>query len=185
MEVFYHRALKALGLDHADVLILGWHNRPPAPRLIEKALKIQSKGDVRFLGLSGHKRTLFPQLAQQNIFDLFHVRYNAAHRGAETETFPHLSSTDGPGVVTYTATRWGQLVNAKRMPHGVRTPTAADCYRFVLANPAVDVCMCGPKNAAQMDTALQAVSAPPMTDEELAWMRTIGDHVHATTRTFW
>ena len=185
MEVFYHRALKALGVDHAEVLILGWHNRPPAPRLVDKARELQSKGYVRFLGLSGHNRRLFPDLARGKTFDLFHMRYNAAHRGAETEAFPHLDGTAPPGIVTYTATRWGQLLTTKRMPSGVRTPTATDCYRFVLAHPAVDVCMCGPRNMAELQTALQVLTAPEMSSEELEWMRQVGDHVHATARKFW
>lgn len=104
----------------------------------------------RFLGMSGHQRKLFPQMAVEGQFDLFHVRYNAAHRGAEKDIFPHLQGDDRPGIVSYTATRWGQLLNSKKMPDGDSVPAPRDCYRFVLSNPAVDVCMCGPKNVDQM-----------------------------------
>ena len=124
------------------------------------------------------------KLAEENIFDLFHIRYNAAHRGAEKETFPYLQGENRPGVVSYTATRWGQLLNTKKMPPNQPQPSASDCYRFVLSCPSVDVCMCGPKNTAQMKEALRALELGPLNPEELERMRRIGDYVHAHTTGF-
>jgi predicted aldo/keto reductase-like oxidoreductase len=173
------RALKALSVDHADVLLLGWHNKAPANRLIDKAVSLKEKGLVRFLGMSGHNRSLFPQMNDKGIFDLFHIRYNAAHRGAETETVPALKQENNPGIVSYTATRWGHLLKPKYMPSQESPPTATDCYRFVLTHPAVDVCLCGPTDMVQMRAALQALQLGPMNDEEMARMIRIGDHVHA------
>lgn len=172
------RALRALGLEHADVLLFGWHNKPPARRLLDRALAMKERGLVRFLAISSHKRSLFPQLARERVFDIFHLRYNAAHRGAETEVFPHLEGPDRPGVVSYTATRWKQLLNPGKMPPGETPPPARDCYRFVLSNPAVDVCISGPKDTSQMREALQALEMGPLNPDELERMRMIGDHVH-------
>lgn len=177
MDVFFKKALNSLKMDHADVLLLGWHNKPPTKRLLERALAMKEKGLFRFLGLTGHNRTLFPQLAKDGIFDLFHIRYNAAHRGAEKETFPHLQDQGRPGIVSYTATRWGQLLNPKKLPQNEKRPAASDCYRFVLSNPAVDVCMCGPKDTAQMREALRTLELGPLSEDDLARMRRIGDHV--------
>lgn len=184
MEAFLKRALNSLDIDHADVLILGWHNKRPAQKLLDRALIMKDKGLFRFLGLSSHKRALFPNLAKENIFDLFHIRYNAAHRGAETETFPYLQEEMRPGIISYTATRWGQLLNAKKMPPGEAPPSASDCYRFALSIPAVDVCMCGPKDTAQMKEALRTLELGPLNREEVERMRKIGDYVHAHTRKF-
>jgi hypothetical protein len=79
------------------------------------------------------------------IFDLFMVRYNAAHRGAEREVFPLLPEPpERPGIFAYTATRWGSLLDPKRLPAGERAPSAADCYRFCLSHPGVDMVLCGP-----------------------------------------
>ncbi len=142
METFGNRALRTLGLESADVLLLGWHNRRPSERLLERALALKDQGKFRFLGLSSHNRQLFPELAREGLFDIYHVRYNAAHRGAETEVFPpfqELAPSVRPGSVAFTATRWGQLLKQKNMPPGETAPTAADCYRFVLSHPAVDV----------------------------------------------
>ncbi len=183
-ETLFKRALRNMGLDQADVLILGWHNRRPSQKLMERALVLKEKGLVRFLCMSGHNRPLFPKLAESGNFDLFHIRYNAAHRGAETEVFPALSGKDQPGVVTYTATRWGHLLSPKKMPPGEPVPKPSDCYRFVMSNPAVDVCLCGPKNMDQMQAALTALDLGPLSPEEMDRITRIGDHIHRTARGF-
>jgi predicted aldo/keto reductase-like oxidoreductase len=100
-------------------------------------------------------------LVQDNIFDVFHLRYNAAHRGAETEVFDQLSNQGKPGIVSYTATRWGQLLNPKKVPPGEKPLSASDCYRFVLSNPNVDICMCGPRDRGQMKEALRSLELGP------------------------
>ena len=184
MELFFHRALKDLGLDRADILLLGWHNKQPSARLVDKALELKEKGLFRALGLSGHNRKLFPDLASQGVFDVFHVRYNAAHRGAETEVFPFMQGPDRPGLVSFTATRWGALINPGMTPPGLRTPTAIDCYRFVLSNPDVDVCLTGPKNLEQARESFQALEQGPLSPEEIENMRLIGDHVHRVAGRF-
>ncbi|HDT12909.1 MAG TPA: aldo/keto reductase, partial [Candidatus Aminicenantes bacterium] len=71
---------------------------------------------------------------------------------------------------------------AKKMPAGEAPPTAADCYRFVLSHPAVDVCMSGARTVEQMRENLAALEGGPMTGEELERMRRIGDHVHGGGR---
>jgi len=184
MEMFFKKALRSLAVEYADVLLLGWHNKRPAGKIMDKALSMKEKGFYRHLAVSGHNRSLFPLLAKEGIFDLFHIRYNAAHRGAEKETFPHLQPEVRPGIVSYTATRWGQLLNAKKMPPGEIPPLASDCYRFVLSNPSVDICMCGPKDTAQMREALQTLDLGPLSREELERIGRIGAHVHAHTRRF-
>ena len=184
MESFLGSGLRKLGLDHADVLLLGWHNKRPAQRILDKALQLKEKGMVRFLGISGHNRRLFPEVARENVFDLFHVRYNAAHRGAEQEIFPHIGGDGRPGVVSYTATRWGQLCNPKKMPQGESPLTGSDCYRFALSHPSVDVCITGPRDPAQMREALRALEQGPLSGEEMERIRKIGDYVHQHTSGF-
>jgi len=60
--------------------------------------------------------------------------------------------------------------------------TAVDCYRFVLSHPAVDVCMTGAKTLEQMRENLAVFDSGPMSEDELARMRRIGDHVHGRKR---
>jgi hypothetical protein len=109
---------------------------------------------------------------------IFHVRYNAVHRGAETETFPFLCGENRPGVVSFTATAWKKLLSTKKMPPGEPPLTAADCYRFVLSNPSVDICMMGARNLEQMRDNLKTLDLGPMSEDELNRVRKIGDYIH-------
>ncbi len=176
------RGLWSAGLDHADVLILGYFSRRVPRRLVDGALRMKDKGLVRYIGLSSHNRKLLGELAKGGEFDVLHLRYNAAHRGAEKDIFPFLEGEKRPGTVAFTATRWGKLLDPKKMPSGEKPPTAADCYRFVLSHPAVDVCMSGAKTVEQMRENLSVLDAGPMSEDELARMRRIGDHVYGKPR---
>jgi aryl-alcohol dehydrogenase-like predicted oxidoreductase len=175
--------LRQLNLDYADILLLGWHNHPLSPRLMEGALALQQRGRVRHIAVSGHNRPMFQQFARDLRLQVLMMRYNAAHRGAEKEAFPYVERQGEPraGVVCYTATRWGTLVDPRHTPQGLRTPTAVDCYRFVLTNPVVDVCLTGPSSAEQMEANLKALELGPLLEEEMQWMRQVGDNVHRLT----
>jgi predicted aldo/keto reductase-like oxidoreductase len=172
------RALHELRLDHADVLLLGLWNKLVPARIIDAARALQERGLVRFLACSSHNRPLIAQLLAGKDFDVIHFRYNAAHPGTESDIFPHIPRENPPGMVSYTATSWGQLMNPKKTPKNEKTPTAADCYRFVLTRPEVDVCMTGPANAQQMEQALEVLRYGPMSEAELVWMRRVGAAIH-------
>ena len=172
------RALRALRFDYTDVLLLGLWSGAPPPRILAACRKLRERGLVRHLALSTHNRPLIARLAADPEFDIFHVRYNAVHRGAEREVFPGMLTRNPPGLVSFTATSWRQLLGHKRIPPGEKVPTAADCYRFVLTQPAVNVCMTGPANAAQFEQALEALRRGPMGEDELAWMRRVGDSIY-------
>jgi predicted aldo/keto reductase-like oxidoreductase len=182
MEPLLERGLKALGSEYADVLVLGYYSRCPPRRILDQAQKLKQKGKIRFIGLSSHNRKLFPKLAADGLIDIFHVRYNAAHRGAESEVFSQLDDENRPGIVSFTATRWGKLLNPKKMPPGESALSSTDCYRFALSHPSVDVCMTGTKNLEQMQQALKTLEAGPLADEEMARIRKIGDHVYGKKR---
>jgi aryl-alcohol dehydrogenase-like predicted oxidoreductase len=173
-------ALKAIGTDYADILILGWHNSIPGGRVMELCRRMKEAGKVRFIGMSGHKRTTFGALARMkdSPIDVFMVRYNAAHIGAEKEVFPYLQKGNRPGVTIYTATSWRKLLKPGNMPEGEQPLTASDCYRFVLSNPSVDLCLFGPSNEEQMLEGLTALDRGPLSDEEMARIRKIGAYVH-------
>jgi aryl-alcohol dehydrogenase-like predicted oxidoreductase len=168
------RALRALRLEYADMLLLGFWNKPIPMRILDAARAIRDRGRVRFLGVSSHNRRLVPEFAAAGDIDVVHFRYNAAHPGAEVDIFPRIPAAGRPGTVSFTATSWGQLLNPAKIPAGERVPTAADCYRFVLTRPEVDVCLTGPSNAAQMEEALRTLQMGPMDEGELAWMRRVG-----------
>ncbi len=172
------KGLRSLKIDQADVLLLGWYDRPPGPRVLDAVERLREQGRFRFLGISTHQRPLFRQYLRDGRYDVFHIRYNAAHRGAEKEVFAALPDEGGPGIVSFTNTRWGDLLDPKKMPAGVSPPAARDCYRFALSHPAVHVALCGPKNDDEMAADLAALRAGPMDPRELERMHRIGDHVH-------
>ncbi len=170
--------LRQLGLERANVFLLGWFNGMPGERLLERAERMRASGMFSRLAISGHKRPAFVAFAADRSFDVLHLRYNAAHQGAERDVFPHLAAGDRPGIVVYTATRWGSLLNPRKMPRGEAPLRGRDAYRFVLSNPDVDVCMCGPRNDTEMDEALAALDEGPLSPEENARIRAIGHWVH-------
>ncbi len=180
VERSLRRGLKKLGVDFADVLLLGWQNRPPKPKVLEICDRLKEKNMFRYLGISGHRRALFAELAKDPRYDLFQLRYNAANRGAEEDVFPHLPPCP-PGIVSFAATKRMSLVKSGRIPDGEKRPTAGDCYRFVLTHPSVDVVITGPSNADQLKKNLEVVGKGPMDTEELEWMRRIGDYVYGRT----
>jgi aryl-alcohol dehydrogenase-like predicted oxidoreductase len=180
-------ALRRAGIDYFDFLLLGMWNRPPFPALVEAAQRLKERGVVRHLMMSTHNR---PSLQDhfrafergESPFDVFMLRYNAVHRGAEQDVFPHLPASRRPGILAYTATRWGHLCDPAKMPSGEAPPPARDCYRFALSHPAVDMVLCGPRDRAQMQEALRALDAGPLAPDELSRMRRIGDHIYGRYR---
>jgi aryl-alcohol dehydrogenase-like predicted oxidoreductase len=177
----FYKGLKLLGLDYVDALMLGYHPRMPRKQVMDLALDLKEKGMVRHLALSGHNRKLFPKLIEGPI-DIFQVRYNAANSGAEKDVFPFCKGENRPGMISFTATRWGQLLKESKMPPGEKPLTAKDCYRFVLSNPAVDVCMMGTRTLEMMREDLEILNSGPLTPEEMERIRRIGDHVYGKPR---
>ena len=179
MPLFHRRGLRALGIEVADVLLLGWYNSPPPPRIMDQALALKEAGLVKHLALSGHYRPYLGELVADagSPIDIVMTRYNAAHPGAEEDIFPHIP--DNPkGLIAYTATCWGRLLNPKNMPPNEEVLSASDCYRFALTSQHVDLCMTGPKNGEQLTEALKALDAGPLSSAEMERMRRIGAFVH-------
>jgi len=175
------KALQELRVERADVLLLGWWNLPPRDAILDAAREVVARGRARYVMVSCHHRPTFGALAQDPRVDLLMLRYNAAHPGAERDVFPALPS-ERPGIVAYTATSWGQLLDPALTPRGEPTPTSADCYRFVLSSPSVHACFTGPRDRKQLDEALVALERGPLGAEELSWMRRVGEHVRRETK---
>ncbi len=175
-------SLKILGTDYIDIMLLGYYSSMPGHGIIRSALKLKQKGLIHYAGLTGHNRKLFPRLDAEGQLDVFHVRYNAANRGAEQDVFPHLKTSGRSGVVAFTATRWGQLLKESKMPDGEKPLSAVDCYRFALSHPAVDVCLTGPSTREEMHRNLSVLKLGPLTPVEMDRIRSIGDHVYGKKR---
>lgn len=172
------KLLRELRTDYIDVLMLFWLGKTSAltEATIDALAKLREEGKIRAVGTSIHDRIRAGQLVKDSPIDLFMIRYNAAHPGAERDVFPSLQHRK-PAVVAYTATSWRKLLTP---PRGWEGPTmsAGDCYRFCLSSPHVDLTLCGPANAAQLREALDALDKGPLSAAEESWMRRYGALVH-------
>ncbi len=180
------KRLRQLRTDYIDVFhFLGVARRKLFTQCAQDQLAAIREDDrVRAVAISTHDRQLAGELAAQGSLDAIMIRYNAAHRGAEEDIFPRLSAHD-PGVVGYTATRWRFLLRRPRgWPKDNRIPTAGMCYRFVLSNPHVHVCLTAPTSLAQFEENLAAVRQGPLSEDDMAFMRAFGDAVHRRRKWF-
>lgn len=174
------KRLRQLRTDHIDVfLFLGVTKEKHFPeRDRDELRRLREEGKVRAIGMSCHDRKFVGRLASEGALDVFMMRYNAAHRGAENDVFPHLTAHN-PGIVSYTATRWSYLLRRPQgWPRDGRIPTADMCYRFVLSNPNVDVCMTAPSNRRQLEENLTGLRKGPLLEDDMAFMREFGDAVY-------
>jgi aryl-alcohol dehydrogenase-like predicted oxidoreductase len=173
------RRLRQIRTDYIDVFhFLGVTRRVYfTPQVREELQAVRESGLVRAVSISTHDRKFAVELAREGILDAMMIRYNAAHRGAETEIFPHLPDSN-PVVVGFTATRWTRLLRPPRgYPKGARVPDAGMCYRFVLSNPAVHVCLMAPGNLKQFEANLAEIRQGPLHAEDMQFMRNFGDAV--------
>lgn len=182
----FEKRLRQFRTDYIDVfLFLGVMKPDEFPQRIRDDLhQLKAEGKVRAIGLSCHNRLFLGELAANGEMDALMLRYNAAHRGAEQDIFPHLAAHN-PGVLSYTATRWSYLVRRpKGVPTDARLPTAGECYRFVLSNPHVHCVLTAPRNERELRENLAAVRQGPLNEEDLAFIRNFGDVVHNQKRWF-
>ncbi len=162
-------------------------------------------GALKMIGLTSHQRDLAAGWAEtsrpssgeetgsdvnpfneQCRLDMLMIRYNAAHRGAEQDVFPVTRKRSMP-VVTFTGLRWSALLKATSdCPAGLEPPSAAECYRFCLANPDVAVALAAPGDRAELEHALSLLGdwrAPAQDSYEA--MRAHGDSVRRHAGVFW
>jgi aryl-alcohol dehydrogenase-like predicted oxidoreductase len=183
-------ALRKLGLDHLDVYLLAWMGRTAAftQGVQDELLRLKDEGKITAIGTSIHDRQRAGQLAADSILDLFMIRYNAKHPGAEQDIFPQLEARK-PAIWAYTATSWRQLL---RPIDGIQMPpfpgesdaplpplTAGLCYRFCLSSPHVHAVWTGPADRTQLDANLDALERGALSAEEEAWVREYGRQVKA------
>ncbi|MBW2454798.1 MAG: aldo/keto reductase [Deltaproteobacteria bacterium] len=177
-----HRAwrglVRKLGVSHIDVFHLWWvqYHWYVTGKTWPAMRELKEQGKATALAISSHDRRMARAMVDELDLDVLMCRYNAAHRGAETDIFESLPERRA-GIVSYTATRWGRLLK----PAGDLGPmTAGECYRFVLGNPAVDVALCSPRSWDELREDVAAVAAGPLDADRLAEVRAFGDRVHAS-----
>jgi aryl-alcohol dehydrogenase-like predicted oxidoreductase len=180
------KRLRQLRTDYIDCfLFLGVTKEKHFPEKVREELyRLREEGKVRGVGISTHNRKFAGNLCADGAIDVIMMRYNAAHRGAEQDIFPYLEQHN-PGVISYTATRWRYLIRKpKGWPKDGRIPTPGMCYRFVLSNPNVDVCLTSPTNFKQLEENLKSLNQGTLSEEDMEFMRKFGDAVYHTKKWF-
>ncbi len=179
MGLTFRRGLRQLGLDYADILILGKRDGAVSRRIEDEALALKAAGLVEHLCISAHDRRAYQTHLARGIYDLIMVRYNCAHPGAEQDVFPLLDGMQSrPGVIVYNSTRWGHLFDSAWMPEGERTPDPSHLFRHALSHPAVDMVLTAPQTQQQLEENVKALEQGALNADELAWLERVGKHVH-------
>jgi predicted aldo/keto reductase-like oxidoreductase len=177
--------LHELHTDYVDVLTFYYVEEPDEWRQIigpggalETCASAQRDGVVRMLGLTSHQRPLAAEAVRSGLLDMLMIRYNATHRGAETEIFP-VTTKLGLPVVVYTCLRWGALLRlTPDDPAGFTPPAAPLWYRFALQHPAATVALMAPESRAELDEDLSVLTATgPLPPEEYEVLAAHGQRV--------
>ena len=171
------KILSGLGIETLDIFFAEYINPSDdvdaifAPgEVLDELTRWKAEGVIRYVGATAHDRSLSRQLAADPRVDVLMQRFNMAHRKAAAEVFPEAIRTETP-IVAFTATRWRTLFEA---PSGWTEPcpTAVDCYRYCLAQPAVQVVLTSPQSVEQLDENLAVLVSPALADRErLHWER--------------
>ena len=178
------KRLRQLRSDYIDAFLFLGVTKPGEmpPVVLDEFSRFREEGKIRGFGLSTHNRKFAGDLAARGAIDVMMIRYNAAHRGAERDIFPHLQPHN-PGVISYTSTRWTSLL---RRPRGWASdrpaPTAPMAYRFVLSNPNVHCCLMAPSNERQLAENLSGIRQGPLLPDEMSFMHQFGDAVYDTSK---
>ena len=159
------------GLERVDVLVAGGAYGPDARGRAERFRSQSLRNFVgsRGVGVSFHDRIAAAQLARTSCLDISFIRYNARHRGAVNDLFPHLIPPRENLVFNFKST--GGFVSesaAKRsqLDPDLWYPSLADHYRFVLTRPELDGILCAPRSPLEVDRIADALLEGPLDDED-------------------
>lgn len=174
------RARAALRVDGVDVLLAFWTRSRARLDEVEPIFsRLRRSGAVRAIGISTHDRALAVEAAERG-FDIVMVRHSAAHRAAENVVFPRCAQL-GVGVLTFSNLCYGQMLHATRTPLSAPV-TAADCYRYSLAQPGVHACIAAPRRPRELAEDLAVVGDPTLGPERMRELRAHGDEVYARSK---
>ena len=179
------KLMRLLGIDAIDVFFIEYvHPGDDAQTMfgkngvLDELDRWKTSGAIRYVGATAHDRMLAQRLASDARVDVLMHRFNMAHRKAQQEVFPAAQKARTP-VVAFTATRWGTLLEPNIHWPG-SPPTAADCYRYCLKQPAVQIVLTAPRTLAELEQNIKVLDSPSMSRRECTQWERFGDLVYAT-----
>jgi aryl-alcohol dehydrogenase-like predicted oxidoreductase len=177
---YIEQVRQTLAIDTIDILFAEYvspvDDWEQVKVLLNQLYTWKAAGLVRYVGVTTHNRAIALRLIQESLCDVLMHRYNMAHRKAEAAMFPAAEAAETP-IVAFTSTRWGTLLQGH--PDWSDTPpTAADCYRFGLYQPAIHLTLTAAKTRSALAANLAVLQSPPMSAGEIAYWHRFGDLVY-------
>ena len=142
--------------------------------------RLKGAGKVRAIGFSTHLRDVAIEAIEARPWDVIMVRHSAAHPGAERALLP-AASARGVGVIAFSALLYGRMLAE---PCSGEAVTAADCYRYVVSQPGVSVCLSAPRRFRELEGNLEVLRRPLLDAAAIDRLRAHGARVHAQNRAF-
>ena len=180
MQKYFDSARKRVGTDYLDLFFAQYVSpNEPWDEVIGALDELQiwkAEGHIRYVGATVHNRELAQELLQCKKIDVLMHRYNMAHRRCEDNVLP-MANTLGMPVVSFTNTRWGSLLKGHAGWEGV-VPSAADCYRYVLHNPAVRVALTAPASLQELEENLSVLPYEGIGKEKIEEWQAYGDLIY-------
>jgi aryl-alcohol dehydrogenase-like predicted oxidoreductase len=188
LESDLRQTLNVLGADYLDAYLAEYiapddsdQDIFGADGVLAGLRDLKQRGLVRHIGASVHSRDLALRLIADGRIEMLMHRYNMAHRKSAERVLPAAEQAGIP-VWAFTATRWGSLMQG----HSRWTdapPSAAECYRYCLAQPAVKTILTAPETVEELEDDLSALKAGPMSREEIEKWSAFGDLVYGSGNT--
>jgi predicted aldo/keto reductase-like oxidoreductase len=174
---------RAVGLETLDVFFAEYVEAHANPREIfgrDGVLAVlaewKAAGLIRYAGATTHDRGLARRLIDSGQIDVLMLRFNMAHRKAADAVFPAARRAGVP-IIAFTATRWRTLL-AGHPDWDQPAPTATDCYRYCLSQPAVRIVLTAPSTTRQARESLTALATRPFGRRQTAAWNAYGDLVY-------
>ena len=185
LERILRRFERAVGTDVIDVFFAEYLNTGDdlasvfgEDGVIATLACWRDAGRIRYVGATTHDVSVARSCVTDKRIDVLMLRYNMAHRRLASAVFPHARQASQT-VVAFTATRWSTLLRGH--PEWTLTPpTALECYRYCLADPAVDVVLTGATTIPQLRANLPALQTRALGARERRRWEAYGDLVYGT-----
>ena len=183
------KSLKRLQTGYVDLYQLhGGTIDDPIDEIIDTFEKLQRSGKIRYYGISSIRPNVIREYVKRSSIVSVMSQYSLLDRRPEETVFPLLLQND-IGVLTRGSVAQGLLINKPAKEYlgysigevqmaaetikkvSVQRNAAESAIQFVLNHPAVTSAVVGMRTTEQMQEAVAALDAPPMSDKEYEFLQ--------------
>jgi Aldo/keto reductase family. len=195
------KSLGRLGVDVIDLLQLhGGTMEDRIDETIEAFEELKEEGIIRYYGISSIRPTVIREYAERSDIVSVMTQYSILDRRPEEQSMPLLSEKGisvcarGPvaqglvsdnylkkwtetvkekGYLDYTFEELQRVIESLNERFSGKRTLTEIALQFVLANPTVAVAVFGASSPEQVKENIRAASQPPLTGEELAFIKSV------------